>query len=60
VDYGIEGTELIGLVGNNFRSGDSRKVSGDDPLGPTRSQDGVTAPTGVSAMSLLDQQLGGE
>jgi hypothetical protein len=59
VDYGIEGTELIGLVGNNFRPGDRRNISGDDPFGPTRRQDGVTAPTGISsmqdnAMSLLN------
>jgi len=65
VDYGIEGTELISLSRYAFRPGDGRKVSGDGPFGAARGRKGVAAPRRVSAMqdnamSLLDQQLGGE
>jgi len=65
VDYGIEGTELISFSRNGFRPGDRRKVSGDGPFGAARGLKGIAAPSRVSAMqhnamSLLDQQLGGE
>jgi len=63
VDYGIEGTELIGLVGGGFCPGDGRKVSSDGSFGTARCHEGIAASTWVSAMqddamSLLDQQLG--
>jgi hypothetical protein len=65
VDYGIERTELVGLVGNGFCRGDSRKISGDSPFGAARCHEGVATPTWVSpmqddAMALLDQQFGRE
>jgi len=60
VDYGIEGTEFIRLVGNGFRPADGGKVSGDGTFSATRRHESVTAPTGISTMqddtmSLLDQ-----
>ena len=61
VDYGVEATELVDLVGNGPGPGDGREVASHGPLGAGRGRKGVAAPTVVSPvqddlMALLDQE----
>jgi hypothetical protein len=63
VDYRVEATELVDLVGNGLRPGDGREVPGDGSPDPRRRRDGVATSTLIppvydDLMALLDQQPG--
>jgi len=64
VDYGVEATELVGLVGNGLRPGYGGEIPGDDPPSTGCRREGVAAATVISSvqndiMALLDQEPGG-
>jgi hypothetical protein len=63
VDYRVEATELVHLVGNASCTCDRREVPGDHPLGAGRIRESVAASYLVAAMqydfmAVLDQQSG--
>ena len=63
VDYRVEATELVDLVGNGPRPGDGREVPGDGSPGARRRRDGVATSTLIppvydDLMALLDQEPG--
>jgi hypothetical protein len=63
MDDSVEATELVDLVGNGPRPGDSRKVPGNGSPGTGRRREGVAtsiviAPVQDDLMALLDQQPG--
>jgi hypothetical protein len=63
VDYRVEATELVDLVGNGPRPGDGREVPGDGSPGARRRRHGVATSTLIppvydDLMALLDQEPG--
>lgn len=48
VNYGVEATELVGLVGNGFCSGYGREIPGDNPPSSSCCRERITAPPVIS------------